>query len=88
MKGIQKDYNIDERDLHVIFEAVSRDHKDMLEYMYSGGSRAKSHLMWNKEEDDTLRENHRNLNHYMMKVLMRLKGPERIEKRVAYLGLI
>jgi len=83
--GIQKDYNIPSEELKLLFKAVSHDHKDMLEYTYSGGQ--KNHILWNQEEDDTLLKNHGNSNHHLMKLLMRLKGPERIEKRLAYLGV-
>jgi hypothetical protein len=50
--GIQKDYNIPPEELKLLFTAVSCDHKDMLEYTYSGGQ--KTNILWNKEEDETL----------------------------------
>ena len=80
LKGLQKDFNINTRDLNKLFRMLTFTRSDLIEYLESHGT--KNQLLWQKEEDEILRKHYRNPNHHLMKLITRLKGPERIERRL------
>ncbi len=83
---MQRDYNISMDELRARFNDVSKNRKDLIEFIISGGQ--KKYLLWHKEEDDTIKRYNHIPNHHLMKMILRLKGPERIERRLKFLEVM
>ena len=86
MSGLQKDFGIPTKDLKVLFRELTYTRSDLIEYLESHGQ--KNQLRWQEEEDEILRKHYRNPNHHLMKLITRLKGPERIERRLKFLEVM
>ena len=86
LQGLQKDFQIPTKQLKSLFKALTFTRSDLIEYLESQGQ--KTQLLWQEEEDEILRKHFRNPNHHLMKLITRLKGPERIERRLKFLEVM
>ncbi len=84
--GVLRDYDIAKGDLLAYFAQVSDSRTDLLDYLGSNGN--KSFLLWTKDEDEMMSRHYKNPNHNLMKLLTKMKGPERIQSRLSFLGII
>ena len=85
LQSLQKDFNVSFNDLEDKFKAVSYSRNDLIEYLTSGGQ--KKHLLWHPEEDMTIQKHCKNPNHHLMKLILRLKGNERLERRLKFFNI-
>lgn len=65
---------------------MSYERSDLIEFIESGG--VKKNLLWSTEEDEILTQNVNNPGNHLYKLILRLKGPERIERRLKFLKVI
>lgn len=86
LTGVLRDFDISRGDLNSYFGQVSDSRADLLEFLGSNGS--KNYLLWTKDEDEMMCRHYKNPNHNLMKLLTKMKGPERIEGRLNYLNII
>ena len=86
LAGIQKDFGIPPKQLKSLFKALTFTRSDLIEFLESGGE--KKQLLWQPRDDELLKKHYRNPNHHLMKLITRVKGPERIERRLKFLQVM
>ena len=82
---IQRRFNIDIHAFKGIYDKVSKNKEDVLDFLESNGERQE--LLWTTDEDDMLKKHYQTPGHSLMKLLTKLKTRERIERRKQYLFL-
>ena len=89
LAGIARDFKhmrIPPKQLKILFRQLTFTRSDLIEFLESNGGKAQ--LLWNPKDDELLRRHYRNPNHHLMKLITRVKGPERIERRLKFLQVM
>ncbi len=82
---VQRRFNIDTNAFKGIYDKVSKNREDAIDFLESNGERQE--LLWTTDEDDMLKKHYQTPTHSLMKLLTKLKTRERIERRKQYLFL-
>jgi hypothetical protein len=82
---VQRRFNIDMHAFQGIYDKVSKNKEDAIDFLESNGERQE--LLWTTDEDDMLKKHYQTPGHSLMKLLTKLKTRERIDRRKQYLFL-